>query len=269
MADHSLVLETHYEESLPDPDRPTWGPAAGIGVWIFSFIALFVMSLLMLGVWYGVEAARGLPLPKTEAEFRDWVISPGVVLSQVLSTVLAHALTIAVCWAVVTQIGRRPFWESLGWKWNGGTAWSKTFYVLGVTAVMYFSLVALSNIIPKTSETLFDQLLKTSREVRYAIAFMAVCTAPFVEEIVYRGVLFSALRNRVGSVATIAFVTLLFAGVHVYQYAGDWGGLMGLTLLSLALTLVRAKTKSIFPCVAIHLAFNSISAISIIFASSS
>ena len=269
MADQSLVIETHHEESLPDPDRPHWGPAAGIGAWLFSFAALIVMSITALGVWYVIEVALGLPVPSTDAEFREWVFSPNTVLAQVLSTMAAHALTIGFCWAVVTRVGRRPFWESLGWKWNGGSALSKALYVLGVTASMYATFVVLTQLMPQASETQFDQLLKTSPQVRYAVAFMAVFTAPLVEEVVYRGVLFSALRSRVGLSATVAFVTLLFAGVHAYQYWGSWAGLIGITVLSFVLTLIRAKTKSIFPCVAIHLVFNAVNAFFIVFAHSS
>ncbi|MCI0485192.1 MAG: CPBP family intramembrane metalloprotease [Blastocatellia bacterium] len=271
MADHSLVVEPYHEESLPDPDRPHWGPLAGIGVWIFSFVALFMMSVLALGVSYMIDTARGISVPglRDGPEFNEWAMSPNTILVQVLSTVAGHALTMAVCWAVVTGVGRRPFWESLGWEWHGGSARTKTLFVLGVTAIMYFTFVALAQLIPSTSETLFDQLLKTSRQVRYAVAFMAVFTAPLVEEVVYRGVLFSALRSRFGPSPTIAFVTLLFAGVHVIQYWGNWAGLIGLTILSLVLTLIRAETKSIFPCVAVHLVFNTVNALIIVFAYSS
>jgi membrane protease YdiL (CAAX protease family) len=55
----------------------------------------------------------------------------------------------------------------------------------------------------------------------------------------------------------VVCVTTLFAGVHVVQYAGAWVTLLGLILLSLILTLVRARTGSILPSVIIHFVNNA------------
>jgi membrane protease YdiL (CAAX protease family) len=107
-------------------------------------------------------------------------------------------------------------------------------------------------VLPQSEENSFTELLKSSQRVRIAIAVLATFTAPLVEETVYRGVLFAAFRRRLGVIATVVTVTLLFAGVHVLQYWGAWVSIAGLTLLSLVLTLVRARTKSILPCVVVH-----------------
>jgi membrane protease YdiL (CAAX protease family) len=47
---------------------------------------------------------------------------------------------------------------------------------------------------------------------------MATFTAPIVEEVIYRGILYSAFQRARGSGVAIAAVTLLFALVHVPQY---------------------------------------------------
>ncbi|MBK6799369.1 MAG: CPBP family intramembrane metalloprotease [Acidobacteria bacterium] len=51
--------------------------------------------------------------------------------------------------------------------------------------------------------------------VRYLIAFPAVVTAPMVDEVVYRGILYTGIEKACGKHAGIGFVTLLFALVHV------------------------------------------------------
>ena len=43
----------------------------------------------------------------------EWLKSPNLLLVQVLSTILAHAVTIAICWAVVTRLGKRHKAESV------------------------------------------------------------------------------------------------------------------------------------------------------------
>jgi membrane protease YdiL (CAAX protease family) len=108
------------------------------------------------------------------------------------------------------------------------------------------------------SEPPFIQLLKKSYHIKVAVAILATFSAPFVEEVIYRGVLYSGLRKFFGIPATIIAVTVLFAGVHVPQYWGAWASLTGLMLLSLVLTIVRARTKSILPCVVIHTVNNSV-----------
>lgn len=242
------------QEIPPDPDRPTWGPMSGIGVWLLSVAAVIVIPVVAVLVWYLIQFARGVPLPNlgVRDELLEWLKSPDLLLVQVLSTIIAHAITIAICWAVVTKLGRRPFWASLGWNWAGHSVW----YWLVFSACVIVSLLIvsqlLSRVLPQSEDNSFAELLKSSRRVRIAIAALATFTAPLVEETVYRGIVFSALRRHLGLIATVLVVTVMFAGVHVLQYWGAWVSVAGLTLLSLALTVIRARTKSILPCVMIH-----------------
>src|SRR4030095_3249209 len=122
----------------------------------------------------------------------------------------------------------------------------------------------LARVIPQSEDNAFADLLKSSRAVRIAIAALATFSAPFVEEVVYRGVVFSALRRNLGLIVTVGIVTVMFSGVHVLQYWGAWLSILGLTLLSLALTVVRARTGSVLPCVMIHALNNAFFAVLIL-----
>lgn len=238
----------------PDPDDPRWGPGAGIGVWIASVAAIIIVPILAVIAWYVIQKVRHVPVPSllSSEELLDWLKSPNLLLLQVLSTILAHAVTIAVCWAVVTRLGSHPFWASLGWNWAGRAVWYWVVFSACVIVALVIVDQGLIKVLPQSEENSFAELLKSSQRVRVAIAVLATFTAPIVEETVYRGVLFASMRRHLGLIATVVVVTLLFAGVHVLQYWGAWVSVAGLTLLSLALTLVRARTKSILPCVVIH-----------------
>jgi membrane protease YdiL (CAAX protease family) len=141
---------------------------------------------------------------------------------------------------------------------------AKVSLVVGALAGLMLVLVGLDGLLPEQKETAFDQLLKASQEARIAIACLAVLTAPIVEEVVYRGVLYSSLRPRVGLWPAIGIVTALFAVVHFHQYWGNWSALLGLAAVSLTLTGVRAYTGSLAPCVAIHFLFNVVNSIQIL-----
>lgn len=249
----------HVAQVLPqgvalDPDHPPWGPRTGMSVWLASVAAIIVIPIIAVIMWYGIQSARGAHLPTLAArqEVLEWLKSPTLLLVQVLSTILAHGITIAVCWAIVTKMGMRPFWESLGWNWAGRPRWYwPTFSACVIVALLGVTPV-LTRFLPQSEDNSFAELLKSSQQVRIAIAVLATFTAPLVEETVYRGLLFSSLRRYLGVGVTVLIVTVMFAGVHVLQYWGAWVSVAGLSLLSLTLTVVRAKTKSILPCVLIH-----------------
>jgi membrane protease YdiL (CAAX protease family) len=255
-----------YDESqaAASPDRPAWGAAAAIGVWLFSVAAILLLPNITVGIWLVLAKALGMPVATTQREMARWMTSPRVVLVSVLSLLLAHLLTIAVCWVVITGGGRRPFFASLGWGWPSRSAAANAAFVIAVVLVMYAATNLLARFLPPSKETLFDQLLRTSAQVRIAVAFLAIFTAPLVEEVVYRGVLYPALKTKLGIAASVLSVTLLFAIVHFPQYWGAWATLAGLTLLSFTLTIIRAYIKLVLPCVAIHALFNTIGAIIII-----
>ncbi|HWP44922.1 MAG TPA: CPBP family intramembrane glutamic endopeptidase, partial [Blastocatellia bacterium] len=154
--------------------------------------------------------------------------------------------------------------ESLGWHWSGLSRSGRLLLVFGVVGAVYIVNIALVQILPEAEETTFSQMLKSSNAVRIMVASMAVLTAPIVEEVVYRGMLYSPLRSRFGISSSVLIVTTLFALVHFPQYRGAWASLTGLAILSFALTLIRAMTRSILPCVAIHFVFNFVGSVFIL-----
>jgi membrane protease YdiL (CAAX protease family) len=250
-----------------DPDRPSWGPVGGVAVWILSVGAIIVIPVIAVIIWYLIQSARGSYVPNlvNRDEMLEWLKSPNLLLVQVLSTIVAHALTIFFCWAVVTKLGKRPFWQSLGWSWAGRSVWYWLVYSAVIIVALILITQLLSRVLPQSEENSFSELLRSSTRVRIAIAVLATFTAPLVEEAVYRGILFSAFRRSLGLIGTVVLVTVMFAGVHVLQYIGAWVSIAGLTLLSLSLTLIRARTKSILPCVLIHTVNNAFFSVLILF----
>jgi membrane protease YdiL (CAAX protease family) len=83
-------------------------------------------------------------------------------------------------------------------------------------------------------------------------------SAPLVEEVVYRGALFTPLEKKFGTVWAIVIVASLFAGVHVQQYWPSFLTIGEIMTLSIILTCIRAFTRSLLPCVAVHFLFNGI-----------
>jgi hypothetical protein len=229
-------------------ESPPWGLAAAFALWAFF---IFTISLLpALGVFFWATVRGHSPMDL------DRVHSPEGTLVQVSMLFFAHLLTLLVGWVVVTQGRRRPFLQTLGWRWHPRF---RLRHVVLTVGGLYGFIFALSLLLP-SRETAFDRLLQISPHVRLVIALLAVGTAPLVEELVYRGVLYPALQVRVGRARAITVVTLLFALVHYPQYSASTLILVAVTVLSFVITLIRAYTGQLLPCVVTHLIYNAIGA---------
>lgn len=112
--------------------------------------------------------------------------------------------------------------------------------------------------------TELDMIIASSRMTALTTAFLATFTAPFVEEVIYRGVFYSALQRAAGKVFAVIFVGLLFTLIHVLQYRQNYGVIATILILSFTLTLIRARTGRLLPCVVVHTVFNGIQSLIIV-----
>jgi membrane protease YdiL (CAAX protease family) len=247
--------------AVPHPDNPPWGTLVAIGIVIASFILMLVFQLILI-IPYALTLGTKDPARMMEVLQTD----KNVILLSILAIIPAHLLTLLLCWLVVTGAGKRPFWRTLGWGWSPRLGMAELGAWLGL-AVALLGVSFVSVKIFGDQETDLERWLMSSRAARYAIAALATFTAPVVEEVVYRGVLYSALRRRLGEAASVIFVLAVFAAIHVPQYKQSWAALTTIVILSLVLTVVRARTGRLLPCVAIHLFFNGITSIFIVLAS--
>jgi membrane protease YdiL (CAAX protease family) len=242
-------------ETGHDPDNPPWGVLSALGVWLMSFVFMLVTQMAFI---VGYLLYRRVDLASVaEVATKD----PGAIFVAILSLVPAHAFTLGLAWLLVTGVGKRPFLPALGWDWGRG---GFNLWRSGGLAVALLLLGA--GIIKLTGNppTELDRLIDSSRATALATAFLATFTAPFVEEVVYRGVLYSALRRAAGTAWAVAIVGLVFTGIHVLQYWGSVGVITTIFLLSFVLTLIRAYTGRLLPCFVVHLVFNAIQSVFIV-----
>lgn len=91
--------------------------------------------------------------------------------------------------------------------------------------------------------------------------------APILEEFLFRGILQTWLRNKLGTVSAILLSSLFFSLMHFSptQSTTNVPLLITLFTLSLYLGFLYEKTRSLFACIILHVTFNSLSVIRIIF----
>ena len=240
----------------PTPNDPPWTSLPAMGVWILSVLFIMVVPTVFLLPYL---ALQNPPLrdPQILMEFAR--TDQMAIVLQIAAIIPAHLLTILVAWLVVTRFRKFSFLKMLGWE-KGGFAWWHYVVIL----ISFFALAAaVGNFFPEKENELI-RILQSSRSAVYIVAIVATFTAPFVEEVVYRGVLYSAFQRAFGIPAAFVLVTGLFALVHVPQYYPSYSTIFLLTVLSLTLTAIRVKSDNLLPCVILHTLFNAFQSVLLI-----
>lgn len=244
-------------EPAIDPDHPSWGILVAIAVTISLFVFQLIVQVVFV-IPYVISFHTSDP-----ETLRKIATGDRAILLSIIAIIPAHLLTLALAWAVVTGFGKRPFWRSLGWRWSPRFGVLEVFVCLGATLLLIGAGQLLS-VIFGDPETELERMILSSPAARYFIAALATFTAPLVEEVVFRGVLYSALRKRIGVAWGAALVIAIFAAIHVPQYLPNVAAISTILLLSSVLTVVRARTGRLLPCFVIHLLFNGITSVIIV-----
>jgi membrane protease YdiL (CAAX protease family) len=136
-----------------------------------------------------------------------------------------------------------------------------------VGAIAYYGVTALYAALIKTNQTdkLPSDLGVTHSTAALIAASVFVCAiAPMAEELFFRGFLFGTLRSiplRIGRydggpwVAAV-LVALLFGLAHLGSAPAVY--LIPLAFLGFVLCLIRWRTRSLYPCMALHSANNAL-----------
>ena len=205
-----------------------------------KLVAWLVMVGLLISLGYASTfAASGT---KNTNELYDYSTAVGGIFEY--AVILALVIWIAGSSRELLALGRPESWPGA---------------LRLAAAVLFASFLVI--------EFLLDPLLHGGREQgvvpthwlpAHAGAFAAnwvvvAALAPFVEELTYRGLGFSLLVARYGKWGAIASVGLLFAASHGLVQAFP-----ELATLGCALAWLRWRTKSIYPGMLVHAAFNSI-----------
>jgi membrane protease YdiL (CAAX protease family) len=258
--------ESTYSDQFPtedkfrpvDPNNPAWGIGGAVLIWLASILIQAVVPIFFI---FPFALHRGLN--PASPDFVRSVLELAVtdrtgIFLQIISILPTHILTFALVWAFVTRFGKRPFLASLGWGWSRGL---RLWQSIALGIALFVAATTLAKLLGAEKPTQLEQLINSSMAARYAIAALAVFTAPFIEEFIYRGVVYSALQRTIGVNGAVIFVLGLFTLIHVPQYWPNVGVIAAVALLSIVLTVVRAYSGRLLPCIVIHMSFNAVQAV--------
>ena len=232
-----------------------------LGLWFVSVVLLLLIPLVAALPYMIYKLATvGAEVFSPESLKSDKML----IFYSVVGILPTHLITLAFAWFMISEGGRRPFWEAVGWDWPRSVSPKVVTIISIAIALVLYGLAWGITTLYGGSKTDLDFLVESSMYTRVATALVAVATAPLVEEVIYRGVIYPAVERLTGTGVAIALVSLLFAGVHVIQYKNNISVILVITLLSVTLTVARAVTGKLIPSFIIHLVFNGIQSVLIV-----
>ena len=235
-----------------DAKESPFSVGTGLLTWFIS-VALIIVPQIFLGVGYVFWKYQKTGATPTAEN----IINKEFALLALGATLVAHVLTVLFCWVLITKRLRLPFLQTQGWSWHPQF---KLPHAIALGIGMVLVAIVCSKLLPH-HETDLEKMLKLGLSVRLLTVVLAVFSAPFVEEFVYRGILYPAVESRAGWQMGVAVTSFLFAVVHVPQYWQSPAALTIIILLSIVLTAVRAYTGSILPTVVTHFVYNGIQSV--------
>ena len=233
--------------------NPPWSLLAAVLTWIASVVLLFLPQVFAIP-YVALHYRNAQPTAETLMADKTLVL---ILIAGVLPV---HLITLAIVWAIATRFGKFSIVQTLGLSWNGKFTLARS---IGLAIILYGAAFLLTLAFGGQG-TALDRLVESSRAAALMIAFLAVATAPIVEESIYRGILYPAIERVSGARIAVILVTVLFAVPHVPQYWPNFAVIISITLLSVALTVLRARTGRLLPCIAVHFVFNGIQSVIIV-----
>jgi membrane protease YdiL (CAAX protease family) len=223
----------------PGTGRPAWPPITAILV-ILAGLASAVGAGLIVSI-VGVIAGADLQDPPPSIAIISTVVQDVCFVGAVV--LFARSRGTTKPW----QLGLRgtPLKTGFGWA------------ALAFVALVVFSVAFNAIIGQDQAENLPKSLgVDQSTAALVGTAILVTVFAPIAEELLFRGYVFPALRNWHGTAPAVAMTGLLFGLLHVLSSPAY--ALVPLALFGGLLCVVYLKTRSLYPCIALHSVNNCI-----------
>jgi uncharacterized protein len=264
-AEDETALFFQPADGIPPPDPPTRIPHLGHAL-LFLAIAgglLLISQLLLLAFAHPVSTS-------TKPTF-----SPKFLVG---SEALSYLATLAISWLVFPLLWKRPFAEGI--HANLDAARRNAFRLIPMGLILSFAVQAISSLTTLPKNIPIDDFFRTQSDVWLVTAF-GILLAPLFEEVLFRGFLIPAfaiaydwlslprtpgaheLWRSTNKLTTPALVfsavltSILFAALHGQQTGFAWPVLSLLFCVSLVLSFVRLRLRSVMASTLIHVSYNT------------
>jgi hypothetical protein len=254
-------------EGTPPPEPPVRIPHLGHAVLFLAIAGVFLLlvQLVFLGINHsaiGIKGAAGTMSPKL----------------LVGSEALSYLATLALSWFLFPLLWKRPFAEGI--HANPDAARRNALRLIPIGLVLSVTVQAISSLISLPKNIPMDDFFRTPSDI-WLVAAFGTLLAPLFEEILFRGFLLPAFAiaydwlslprtpaayeqwrsnnklTRPSLVFSAVLTSILFAALHGQQTAFTWPVLVLLFCVSLVLSYVRLRLRSVMASTLIHVSYNA------------
>ncbi len=233
----------------PPPSDPRHSPTTRWRPWT-AFAALFGGLLLATLGAVVVE----LPALAFGVKITSTHTPPGITIADTF--VQDVGFVVVAVW-LAHRGGRRVASWMFGLR-RPGIGWWSAGGLVALLLVLFIVLsVVWSEATNPSREKLLEQLGSNEGALLLALSAGLTCVvAPICEEFLFRGYIFTALRNWRGTLPAALITALIFGGVHVGSAPAL--DLVPLAGLGFGLCLLYRYTGSLYPCIVAHALNNSL-----------
>jgi membrane protease YdiL (CAAX protease family) len=227
----------------PAPSSTAWSP------WMAPLALVSALVLAAVG-----SLAVDLPAVALGVKITTSHTPPGVAIANTFVQDVAFVVAAVFCGQLggrivrAWQFGLRP--PRVGWRSAAG--------MIVLLIVVFLVLNAVWQLLFNPGkEKILEQLGSNENAALLLLSAALTCiVAPISEEFLFRGFIFTALRNWRGTLPAAVITGLLFGGVHVGS--APVLDLVPLAFLGFGLCLLYRYTDSLYPCIVAHSLNNSI-----------
>lgn len=229
----------------PANARPPFTSFRGLAVFVLFCAVGLIFAPLLVSVGYAVLKP-----------FFHWTLSTralvGNTFFQLVAQAVFYVFLMVYVYAAVVGYHHLPFWRGIGWKAPA----RRHLSVLILTGVGLTILVGLlAQLMPDKGEFPLEKLF-SSPTAAYTLAVFAIFVAPFMEELIFRGILFAFFQAKAGVALAVLSTAVLFAAFHIEEYWGAWHHVLLILVVGLVLSTARAVTGWLAPSVIVHMTYN-------------
>ena len=237
----------------PPPPSPSLGGLRELLVFLLSALALFLFvqfSALYVLAWRAAQESPGRQWAELLREVSDR--HQGNAFLVVPIQAISYGLLLILLCALVRRRGL-PFWSSLAVR---RLPMNQVAPAL-VAGALLAMLIQLANALFPPPEPLALDRLFSSRAAAQLIMATSLLLAPLVEEIVFRGYIYTLLERIWGTAAAVLASGLLFGSIHFPQLWPGYFQMLLLCVVGLVFSLTRAQTGSTTASIVIHFGYNA------------
>jgi membrane protease YdiL (CAAX protease family) len=174
-------------------------------------------------------------------------------VEQILIQAFMDIVLVGFIFFLIKVLHGRPIRESLHWA---SPAKLPVGSLIAGGAFLALTVLIASMVFPPPTESPLEKLLTTTESIVVFVVF-GIALAPLLEEIIFRGFIYTLLADVYSPKVAVPVTAVLFAGLHLSQLRGNLPAVLLILFVGYVLTVVRMRSNSLIPSVIMHTAYNA------------